>query len=143
VVLNEKNFYSFLFVSFEYGPNKIAGNALDLVTLPGNTSRVPQNDDGTPAKEAVKNIPGAYFYRMIGPFYKLSDPFNGNYANSWKYPWPNNDTTTPWNIFGLIHWNDWKPITGENVWSAIIGPIQVINYFISLFLLIFFLTKIN
>lgn len=26
----------------------------------------------------------------------------------------------------MIHWNDWKPITGENVWGAILAPIQVL-----------------
>jgi len=56
----------------------------------------------------------------------MTDPLDGNYANSWKYPWPNNDTTTPWNIAGMIHWNDWKPITGENVWSTMMGPLQVL-----------------
>eukprot|EP01102_Stenamoeba_stenopodia_P015360 TRINITY_DN5222_c0_g1_i1.p1 TRINITY_DN5222_c0_g1~~TRINITY_DN5222_c0_g1_i1.p1 ORF type:complete len:144 (+),score=26.06 TRINITY_DN5222_c0_g1_i1:24-455(+) len=54
----------------------------------------------------------------------MSDPFLGYYAWSWQYPWPNNDSTTTWNIFGEIHWNDWKPITGENVWATMIGPLQ-------------------
>lgn len=62
---------------------------------------------------------------MIGPKYAMTDPLNGDYANSFKYPSPDNDTTTPWNIAGMIHWNDWKPITGENVWGCMIGPLQV------------------
>jgi hypothetical protein len=64
---------------------------------------------------------------MIGPSYTMVDPINGAYANAFRYPHPDNDTTTPWNIAGMIHWNDWKPITGENVWAAIIGPLQVRN----------------
>lgn len=55
----------------------------------------------------------------------MTDPLVGDYGASWKYPWPNNDTTTPWNIAGVIHWNDWKPITGENVWATMTGPLQV------------------
>jgi hypothetical protein len=56
----------------------------------------------------------------------MIDPMDGNYANSWKYPWPNPDTRTTWNTYGEIHFNDWKPIIGENVWAAIMGPIQVL-----------------
>eukprot|EP00666_Eupelagonemidae_sp_cell4sb_P011524 gene11524-13316_t len=44
----------------------------------------------------------------------MIDPLTGHYSNSWKYPWPNDDETTKWNTYGLIHFNDWKPITGEN-----------------------------
>ena len=65
----------------------------------------------------------------------MTDPFDGDYGNAWKFPWPNNDTTTPWNIAGLVHWNDWKPITGENVWGAITGPIQVLSCYLSISLL--------
>jgi len=108
-----------------YGQSGISGTDLPLVTLPGNVTRV-VSDNGNPTDTTSQTIPGAFFYRMIGPKYFMTDPFNGDYGNAWKYPYPNNDTTTPWNIYGLIHWNDWKPITGENVWAAIIGPIQVL-----------------
>jgi len=26
----------------------------------------------------------------------------------------------------MIHWNDWKPLTGENVWAAMLGPLQAL-----------------
>jgi len=74
----------------------------------------------------VKKGPGSFFYRMIGPRYFMEDPLNGDFSNSWKDPWPVNDPTTRWNSAGYIHWNDWKPITGENVWSAMIGPLQTL-----------------
>jgi len=80
--------------------------------------------NGNPTTGITNKQAGAFFYRMIGPKYKMSDPLNGDYATSFKYPFPDNDTTTPWNLAGVIHWNDWKPITGENVWGAIMGPIQ-------------------
>eukprot|EP00994_Dinema_validum_P003939 NODE_1960_length_797_cov_346.316845_g1556_i0.p1 GENE.NODE_1960_length_797_cov_346.316845_g1556_i0~~NODE_1960_length_797_cov_346.316845_g1556_i0.p1 ORF type:complete len:116 (+),score=18.56 NODE_1960_length_797_cov_346.316845_g1556_i0:72-419(+) len=88
---------------------------------------LPTGPDGKPSKVGVKKGPGALFYRMIGPKYQMIDPMEGNYANAWKYPWPNPDTKTPWNSYGLIHFNDWKPIIGENVWSAILGPIQTLE----------------
>jgi len=109
--------------SYYYGAKSAEGSGLPLVELPNNVSRVPAVN-GNPATAAVKNVPGAYFYRMIGPYYAMQDPFQGYYAVDWQDPFPNNDTSTPWNIYGEIHWNDWKPITGENVWGAIIGPLQ-------------------
>jgi len=39
---------------------------------------------------------------------------------------PNPDPAQYFNFAGFIHWNDWKPITGENVWGAILGPMQVL-----------------
>jgi len=74
------------------------------------------------------SIPGGYFYRMIGPSYRLWDPFQGLYGWQWRAipAGPNNDTTTKWNLAGLIHWNDWKPITGENVWAVMLAPMQTL-----------------
>eukprot|EP00665_Eupelagonemidae_sp_cell47_P011312 gene11311-1038_t len=57
----------------------------------------------------------------------MIDPLTGHYSNSWKYPWPNDDETTKWNTYGLIHFNDWKPITGENVWMAMLGPLSALG----------------
>jgi len=109
---------------YKYGVSGISGDMLSQITLPGNVTRVIAID-GTPTTSTTKRQPGAFFYRMIGPKYTMTDPLVGDYGIEWKFPWPNNDTTTPWNIAGVIHWNDWKPITGENVWGAIMGPIQV------------------
>lgn len=112
---------------FKYGDDKISGNALKQITYPGNATHFTQDADGKPSKTGVKKGPGALFYRMIGPKYQMIDPLDGNYANSWKYPWPNNDHKTPWNSYGLIHFNDWKPIIGENVWGGILGPLQALE----------------
>jgi len=110
---------------FLYGAQKTAGSALKQITYPGNVTHFPQQSNGDPG-DPVKVGPGSYFYRMIGPKYQMIDPMAGNYDNSWKYPWPNYDDRTIWNTYGLIHFNDWKPITGENVWAAILGPIQAL-----------------
>jgi len=110
---------------FQYGPNKVLGSALKTVTYPGNVTHFPavNGKPGTPTKKG----PGSFFYRMIGPHYKMVDPMTGSYGNAWKYPWPNYDSTTTWNTFGIVHFNDWKPITGENVWAAILGPLQALG----------------
>jgi len=107
---------------FQYGPSKVSGAALKTVTYPGNVTHFPavNGKPGTP----VKKGPGSFFYRMIGPHYKMVDPMSGSYGNAWKYPWPNYDSTTTWNTYGIIHFNDWKPITGENVWATMLGPLQ-------------------
>lgn len=110
---------------YNYGVSAIEGDDLAIITLPGNVSRVVAVN-GNPTKTTSQTQPGAFFYRMIGPKYFMTDPFDGDYGNQWKYPWPNTDNTTTWNIGGLVHWNDWKPITGENVWAAITGPLQVL-----------------
>mmetsp|Transcript_40456 Transcript_40456/g.99340 ORF Transcript_40456/g.99340 Transcript_40456/m.99340 type:complete len:791 (+) Transcript_40456:140-2512(+) len=108
---------------YKYGAKQVAGSALEKVPLPGNVTRVPAKD-GIPEERAVKDIAGAFFYRMIAPKYAMRDPLLGDYSNSFRTPYPNNDTTTKWNRAGMLHMNDWKPITGENVWAAIIGPLQ-------------------
>ena len=110
---------------FQYGPQKIAGNELKTITYPGNVTHFPEKA-GTAGAPTHKG-PGSFYYRMIGPKYTMVDPMNGAYGNAWKYPWPNYDSTTTWNTFGIIHFNDWKPITGENVWGAILGPIQALG----------------
>eukprot|EP01063_Lacrimia_lanifica_P036515 TRINITY_DN726_c0_g1_i1.p1 TRINITY_DN726_c0_g1~~TRINITY_DN726_c0_g1_i1.p1 ORF type:complete len:675 (+),score=360.97 TRINITY_DN726_c0_g1_i1:70-2094(+) len=110
---------------FQYGAQKTTGSSLPKVTYPANMTHFTQDPDtGKPSKEGVKKGPGALYYRIIGPNYQMIDPMLGHFGQNWKYPWPNYDTTTKWNTYGLIHFNDWKPITGENVWSSIMGPIQ-------------------
>ena len=110
---------------FKYGVVKTAGaDLLPTMTYPGNVTHFTTTKDGEPSTSGVKTGPGAMYYRIIGPNYQMIDPMSGHYGGAWKYPWPNPDDTTKWNTYGLIHFNDWKPITGENVWSAMLGPIQ-------------------
>jgi len=65
---------------------------------------------------------------MIGPTYMMLDPWDGAYGLDWRATpaGQNPDQAQYWNLAGVIHWNDWKPITGENVWGAILGPMQVL-----------------
>jgi hypothetical protein len=117
---------------FYYGRDKIKNTDLLQVQMPGNVSFIRFKDgctcisSGCCAQEGVQQIPGNYFYRMIGPGYTMWDPLNGNYGYQWRAsPYgPDQDPAQYWNYAGEIHWNDWKPITGENVWGAILGPLQ-------------------
>eukprot|EP01120_Amphizonella_sp_Union-15-10_P008340 TRINITY_DN2989_c0_g1_i1.p1 TRINITY_DN2989_c0_g1~~TRINITY_DN2989_c0_g1_i1.p1 ORF type:complete len:667 (-),score=152.82 TRINITY_DN2989_c0_g1_i1:49-2049(-) len=117
---------------YYYGKSQISGPALAEVTLPDNMTQVYNQDPnccGDCCEQTSTNrIPGSYFYRMIGPTYRMNDPLGGNYGWTWKAPpaGPNNDSSTKWNLAGIIHWNDWKPITGENVWAIILGPLQML-----------------
>eukprot|EP00998_Keelungia_sp_KM082_P007813 NODE_399_length_2001_cov_417.278549_g392_i0.p1 GENE.NODE_399_length_2001_cov_417.278549_g392_i0~~NODE_399_length_2001_cov_417.278549_g392_i0.p1 ORF type:complete len:621 (+),score=163.19 NODE_399_length_2001_cov_417.278549_g392_i0:70-1932(+) len=107
-----------------YGKTK--GTDLKKIPYPGNVTHYNQGTDGLPVLPPVKKGPGAFFFRMIGPNYFMTDPYVGRWSNSWKDPWPVEDPTTTWNGMGYIHWNDWKPITGENVWACMIGPLQTL-----------------
>jgi len=113
---------------FKYGSTLISGSSLKQITYPGNVTHIKTDPTtGEPDTDnPVKVGPGAMYYRMIGPKYQMIDPMTGNYDNSWKYPWPNPDTRVKWNTYGLIHFNDWKPITGENVWACMLGPLQAL-----------------
>jgi len=118
---------------FYYGRTKVKNTDLPAITMPGNLSYIKFTDgcgcmqSGCCAQEGVKQIPGNFFYRMIGPGYTMWDPMNGYYGYTWRaVPYgPNPDPAQYFNFAGVIHWNDWKPITGENVWGAILGPLQV------------------
>jgi len=119
---------------FYYGPDKIKNTELRKVLMPNNLSYV-LFDKGCDCPTAgcckqinTKQIPGNFFYRMIGPTYKMQDPLMGVYGTDWRATPAgiNPDPAQWWNQAGIIHWNDWKPITGENVWGAILGPMQVL-----------------
>jgi len=115
---------------YYYGKEQITDKALDKVKMPANMTYVHLQDPtccGSCCETTFdKEIPGGYFYRMIGPSYRMWDPYQGLYGWQWRAEpaGPNNDTTTSWNLAGMIHWNDWKPITGENVWAGMLAPMQ-------------------
>jgi hypothetical protein len=109
---------------FMYGNKNVSGANLKTVPYPGNVTKYPFNPTTGALMDPVKQGPGALFYRMIGPHYWMEDPLDGFSANSWNEPWPINDPETIWDKTGYIHWNDWKPIVGENVWATMIGPLQ-------------------
>jgi hypothetical protein len=119
---------------FYYGRDKVANTDLSMVTLPNNLSFVMFKDgcacpsSGCCAQIGKKQIPGNFFYRMIGPTYLMADPLEGMYNFNWRAVpiGTNPDKAQWWNGAGVIHWNDWKPITGENVWGGILAPMQIV-----------------
>jgi hypothetical protein len=80
-----------------------------------------------PNEKGGKNhkIQGAFFYRMIAPCYRCEDPLIGKYADSFRYNSTEMHGKGPsWNTEGAIIWNDWKPITGEQAWGMMVGPLN-------------------
>ena len=64
----------------------------------------------------------AYRFRMLGDSYLEEDPFmNTQYQNYIHFSGSANDEAK---LFSKISWPDWKPITGENAWGLLIGPLQ-------------------
>lgn len=104
---------------FKYGKGQVVGASLEMVTMPANMSN--------PMEKGGKNhkIQGAFFYRMIAPCYRCEDPLIGNYAESFRYNQTEMKGKGPsWNTEGAIVWNDWKPITGEQAWAMMVGPMN-------------------
>ncbi len=63
-------------------------------------------------EEKMMDRDSGFFFRMISDKYLQEDPLGHNEVPGY----PN---------FNRVHHEDWKPITGEQAWAAIIGPLQV------------------
>ncbi len=74
-------------------------------------------------QQAVTDPRQAYAFRMLPESWLSADPFAGTgYAGLIKtrgLPRDNPDYQP-----GRVTWTDWKPITGENSWAFLIGPLQ-------------------
>ena len=64
----------------------------------------------------------AYFFRMVTRNWLSTDPFMG--TSYMQYITAENLPPNPDYQAGKITWHDWKPITGENAWAFLIGPLQ-------------------
>ena len=65
----------------------------------------------------------AYAYRMLSPTWLSPDPLMGTRYASLVTTGPlpaNNPDYRP----GEVSWSDWRPVTGENAWAFLIGPLQ-------------------
>jgi len=81
--------------------------------------------------QIISNAKQAYTFRMLPREWLSADPFTGTrYADQIKTnALPAHDSMyQP----GKVTWTDWKPITGENAWAFLIGPLQAayIHYII-------------
>ena len=65
----------------------------------------------------------AYFFQMVAKNWFSTDPFKGtqyeHYITAKDLP------GNPEYKLGEVTWMDWKPVTGENAWAFLIGPLQV------------------
>jgi hypothetical protein len=65
----------------------------------------------------------AYAFRMTASTWLVDDPLRGSSHGSWisAAGLPANN---PQYQIGRVTWSDWKPITGENAWAFLLGPLQ-------------------
>lgn len=108
-------------------------NQLLLLGYDGNASNIPamganratSHDDGTFTYNGkmILQPSQAYYFRMVPRNWLSTDPFKdtkyAHYVTATGLP-PNPDYQV-----GKITWMDWKPITGENAWAFLIGPLQL------------------
>lgn len=73
--------------------------------------------------QVISNARHAFTFRMLPRNWLSSDPFIGTrYADQIKtdaLPAHNPDYQP-----GKVTWTDWKPVTGENVWAFLLGPLH-------------------
>jgi len=78
--------------------------------------------------ETIRNPAMAFSFRMLGRRWLSDDPFLGTkYASliaAMGLP-----RTNPAYATGRINWTDWKPITGENAWAFLLGPLHSANLY--------------
>ncbi len=74
-------------------------------------------------QKVITDTKQAYAFRMLPRNWLSSDPFKGtSYSDQIKtgaLPTNNPDYQS-----GKVTWTDWKPITGENGWAFLVGPLQ-------------------
>ena len=95
-----------------------------------NTREVPTGSRATTAESLylydgtrITDPRAAYAFRMTAPVWLAPDPLKDTQAAHFitvgKLPGDN-----PAYKFGHVSWSDWKPITGDNVWAFLVGPLQ-------------------
>lgn len=71
----------------------------------------------------IGDIDHAYAFRMIPRSWVSVDPFQGTRYQS-LLSMSRLIKEEPNYQLGSVTWTDWKPITGENAWAFLIGPLQ-------------------
>jgi hypothetical protein len=77
------------------------------------------NYGGSEIRDAKK----AYAFRMTAAQWLVDDPLRGARYGSWISA-ANLPANGPEYQTGRVTWSDWKPITGENAWAFLLGPLQ-------------------
>jgi len=117
------------------------GNSLDLdaYSLASNQNRAlgqthPSRDVPTGSRATTRgslyvyngvritDAQSAYAFRMTAPVWLAPDPLKDAYASLITVGALPKDN--PRYQPGLLAWSDWKPITGDNAWALLLGPLQ-------------------
>jgi len=99
------------------------GNASNSPTSGENRGVTTSNGVFEYNGQSITNPKHAYHFRMITRDWLSSDPFiDTEYADYITVK--NLPTDNPLYKKGKLTWTDWKPITGENSWAFLIGPLQ-------------------
>ncbi len=90
-----------------------------------NANRATTKGDGTFQYNgaSITDAKNAFFFRMVTRSWLSVDPFMGTDYIS-NVTANNLPPDNPNYAQGKITWLDWKPITGENAWGFLLGPIQ-------------------
>jgi hypothetical protein len=71
----------------------------------------------------IERPTSAYSFRMVAPAWLADDPLmDSRYASlvtAKELPRDNREYRP-----GRISWSDWRPVTGENAWAYLLGPLQ-------------------
>ncbi len=95
----------------------------DANTAPGTKRAVTAGKSFVYNGTVIADGKQAYAFRALAPDWIARDPLMGSSYASWitasNLPLSNSAYQA-----GKITWTDWKPITGENAWAFLIGPLQ-------------------
>jgi len=99
------------------------GQASDPVSEGANRATTQSDGTFTYNGKVITDPSQAFFFRMVSKQWLATDPFIGTeyekYISTKGLPEDNPDYSQ-----GKVSWADWKPITGENAWAFLIGPLQ-------------------
>jgi len=100
-----------------------AGFLHDANTAPGTRRAVTVGQDFIYNGTVIANGRQAFAFRALAPKWIARDPLMESRYASWIMA-SNLPPTNPDYDVGKITWSDWKPITGENAWAFLVGPLQ-------------------
>jgi len=66
----------------------------------------------------------AYAFRMTAPVWLAPDPLKDDARYARLITVEGLPTDNPLYKTGHVSWTDWKPITGDNAWAFLVGPLQ-------------------
>lgn len=98
--------------------------------VPHQNRALTQGDLFTYNGKKIADPRAAFVFRTLPRSWLSIDPIAGSRFDGWikAVDLPENN---PQYQRGKISWTDWKPITGENAWAFLIGPLQAAHiYFI-------------